>query len=63
MGQSLLHRGTCITKKSAVLQSGTGITNWGKSYYKVGQLLLQSGVGIIKFGKFIAKLDNYYRKG
>ena len=63
MGQSLLHRGACITKKSAVLQRGTGITKWGKSYYKVGQSLLQSGVGIIKFGKFIAKSDNYYRKG
>ena len=64
MGQLLLHRGSCITKRSALLQIGTGITNWGKSYYKVGQViyykvgqsLLQSGVGIIKWG-------NYYRKG
>ena len=26
--------GTCITKREALLQSGTGITNWGKSYQK-----------------------------
>ena len=64
VGQLLLHRGSCITKRSALLQIGTGITNRGKSYYKVGQViyykvgqsLLQSGVGIIKWG-------NYYRKG
>ena len=55
MGQSLLNRGTCVTKKSALLHSGTGITNWSKSYYKVGQVIyykvgqsfLQSGVGVI----------------
>ena len=71
MGQSLLHRGSCITKKAALLQSGTDITNWGRSYYKVGQVihynvgqsLLQSVVGIIKWGNFIAKWDNYNRKG
>ena len=55
MGQSLLHRGTCITKKTTLLQTGTSITNWGKGYYKVGhviqykvrQWLLQSMVGIM----------------
>ena len=26
--------GTCITKREALLQSGIGITNWGKSYQK-----------------------------
>ena len=56
MGRSLLHRGSCITKKAALLQSGTDITNWGGSYYKVGQVIhynvgqsLQSVVGIIKW--------------
>ena len=71
VGQSLLQRGTCVIKKSALLQKGTGITNWGKSYYKMGQVifykvgqsLLQSGVDIIKWGNFIAKWGNYYRKG
>ena len=71
MGQLLLNRGTCITKKSVLLQSGTGITNWGESYYKMGQLiysivgqsLLKTGVGIIKWDSFIAKWGNYYRKG
>ena len=71
MGQSLLNRGHVLQIKSALLQSGTGITNWGKSYYKVGQIiyykvgqsLLQSGVGIIKWCNFIAKWGNYYRKG
>ena len=55
MGQSLLHRGTCITKKAALLSTGTSITNWDKGYYKVGlviqykvrQSLLQSMVGIM----------------
>ena len=55
MGQSLLHRGVCITKKTALLQTGTSITNWGKGYYKVGQViqykvcqsLLQRMVGIM----------------
>ena len=55
MGQTLLHRGACITKKTALLQTGTSITNWGKGYYKVGQViqykvrqsLLQSMVGIM----------------
>ena len=55
MEQSLLHRGSCITKKAALLQTGTSITNWGKGYYKVGQVihykvcqsLLQSMVGIM----------------
>ena len=61
MGQSLLHRGSCITKKAALLQSGTDITNWDRRYYKVGQL--QSVVGIIKWDNFIAKWDNYNRKG
>ena len=28
VGQSL-SRGACITKKSALLQSGTGVTDWG----------------------------------
>ena len=64
MGQSLLRRGACITKKSVLLQSGTVITNWGKSYYKVGQViyykvdqsLLQSGVGIIKWSSFEATI-------
>ena len=54
MGQSLLHRGACITKKTALLKTGTSITNWGKGYYKVGQViqykvrqsLLQRMVGI-----------------
>ena len=63
MWQSLLHREACITKKAALLQSGAGITNWGKGYYKVGQVifytvgqsLLQSEVGIIKWGSFITK--------
>ena len=71
MGQSLLHRGSCITKKAALLQSGTDITNWDRRYYKVGQVihynvsqsLLQSVVGIINWGNFIAKWDNYNRKG
>ena len=71
MGQSLLHRGSCITKKTALLQSGTYITNWDSRYYKVGQVihynvgqsLLQSMVSIIKWGNFIAKWDNYNRKG
>ena len=71
MGQSLLHRGTCVTKKSVLLQSGTGITNWVKSYYKVGQAiyykvgqsLLQNGIGVIKWGSFIAKWGSYDRKG
>ena len=56
MGRSLLRRGAYITEKFALLQSGTGITNWGKSYhkvqqvvhYKVGQSLLQSAAAIIK---------------
>ena len=63
MGQSLLNRGACITKKAALLSTGTSITNWGKGYYKVGlviqykvcQSLLQSMVGIMKW-------SNYYRK-
>ena len=63
MGQSLLHRGACITKNAALLSTGTSITNWGKGYYKVGlviqykvcQSLLQSMVGIMKW-------SNYYRK-
>ena len=70
-GRSLLHRGTCITKKTALLQSWGGITIWGESYYKVeqviyykvGQSLLQSGVGIIKWGNFIKKWGRYYKKG
>ena len=63
MGQSLLHRGACITKNAALLSTGTSITNWGKGYYKVGlviqykvcQSLLQSMVGIMKW-------SNYHRK-
>ena len=55
MGQSLLHRGACFIKKTALLQTGTSITNWGKGYNKVGQViqyklrqsLLQSMVGIM----------------
>ena len=55
MGQSLLQRGACITKKATLLSTGTSITNWGKGYYKVGlviqykvcQSLLQSMVGIM----------------
>ena len=55
MEQSLLHRGVCITKKTALLQTGTSITNWSKGYYKVGQViqykvcqsLLQRMVGIM----------------
>ena len=31
VGQSLLHREACIRKKSALLQSGTGITNYSAS--------------------------------
>ena len=31
VGQSLFHRGASITKESALLQSGTGITNCGMS--------------------------------
>ena len=50
----------------------TGITNWDKSYYKVvkviyykenGSILIANGVGIIEWASFIAKWDNYYRKG
>ena len=55
MGQSLLHRGACITKETVLLQTETSITNWGKGYYKLGQViqykvrqsLLQSMVGIM----------------
>ena len=55
MGQSLLHRAACITKKATLLSTGTSIRNWGKGYYKVGlviqykvcQSLLQSMVGIM----------------
>ena len=55
MGQSLFHREACATKKFVLLETRTGITNWSKSYYKVGQViyykvgqsLLQSGEGII----------------
>ena len=61
MGQSLLHRRACITRKAPLLQSGMGITNWGKSYfkvgqviyYKVGQSLLSSEASVIKWGSFI----------
>ena len=61
MGQSLLHRRACITRKAPLLQSGMGITNWGKSYfkvgqviyYKVGQSLLSSEASAIKWGSFI----------
>ena len=71
MSQSSLQRGACITEKTALLQSGTDIRNWGKSFhkvqqvthYKVGQSLLKSVVGIIKYGNLVAKWDNYYRKG
>ena len=63
LGQSLLNGGACITKKSALLPDGTGITYWGKTYYKIGQSLWQSEVGLIKWVNFIAKLDNCYRKG
>ena len=71
MGQSLLHRGACITKKATLLQSGIVITNLVKSYYKVGQVihykvdqsLLLSVVGITKWGNSIAKWGNYSRKG
>ena len=67
----MLQRGAFLRKKDALLQSGAGITNLNKSYYKVGnvihykvgQLLLQSGVGINKLGNFITKWGNYYRKG
>ena len=63
LGQSLLKSGACITKKSALLQDGTGITNWAKTYYKKGQViyykmgqsLWQSEVGLIKWDNFIAK--------
>ena len=66
----LLNRGACISKRSALLHRGAGITNWGENYYKVGQIvyykvgqsLLQSGVGIIKWDNFVAKWCNYYRK-
>ena len=55
MGQALLHRGACFTKKATLLSTGTSITNWGKGYYKIGlviqykvrQSLLQSMVGIM----------------
>ena len=55
MGQSLLHRVACITKKTALLETGASITNWGKDFYKVGQViqyklrqsLLQRMVGIM----------------
>ena len=47
MGQSLLHRRACITKKPAVLQRGTvlqngarAITKWVNRYCKVGWVLL-----------------------
>ena len=44
-----------MTEKVALLQSGPGITNWGKSFrkvqqvinYKVGQSLLQNVVGLL----------------
>ena len=55
LGQSLLYGGACITKKSALLPDGTGITYWGKTYYKIGQSLWQSEVGLIKWVSFIAK--------
>ena len=71
VGQSLLHSVACITKKAALLQIRAGITYWGKScykvgevmYYKVGQSLLQDRVGIIKWVNFITKWGNCYRKG
>ena len=68
--QSLLYRRACITEKAAWLQSGTGITNWGKSYhevqqvihYKVGQSLLESVAGVIMYNNFIAKWTNITKK-
>ena len=69
MGQSLLHRGACFIKKTALLQTGTSITNWGKGYYKVGQVIQYSASIIIakygryyEYGNFIVKWGNYYRK-
>ena len=67
VGQLLIHRGACITKMAVLIQYGAGITNWGKSYYKVGKLiyykvghsLLPSEVGIIKWDNFIAKWFRY----
>ena len=47
-------------------------TDWGKSYYKmgqaiyykVGQSLLQSWAGIATWGKYITRWsNNYYKKG
>ena len=35
MGQSLLHRGACITKKTALLQTETSITNWARAITKL----------------------------
>ena len=58
-------------RKSRFTTKWTSYTNCGKSFpkvqqeinYKVGQLLLQNVVGTIKLDNFIAKWDNYYRKG
>ena len=66
MGQSLLHRRACITKSPWDRYFKLGQELWQSGqviFCKVGQLLLQSGIGIIKWGNFIAKWDNYYRKG
>ena len=58
----------CIRKGQ--LYCKVGKTDWGKSYYKVGQeiyyevgqSLLQSGAGITKWGKYIARWGSYYEK-
>ena len=43
MGQSLLHKGVCITKKLTLLQRGSiFIAKWGR-YYRVGQLYCKVG--------------------
>ena len=59
----------CI--KKGQLYCKVGQTNWGKSYYKVGQViyykvgqsLLQNGAGITKWCKYITKRGNDYKKG
>ena len=34
----------CITEKAALLQSGPNITNWGKSFHKVHQVIITKWV-------------------
>ena len=49
-------------KKSALLQSGAGITNWGNRYYKVGQVLLVllSGATLLQNAETITEKASTY---